>query len=41
MTDAFPLDEAATRSLLDGLASRVDAIHEGEVAALEALRAAR
>jgi len=41
MTDAFPLDEAATRSLLDGLASRVDAIHEDELAALETLREAR
>ena len=41
MTEAFPLDERATRSLLDELAARVDAIHEGETAALEALRAAR
>ncbi len=41
MTDAFPLDEAATRSLLDGLAARVDAIHDGEIAAMEGLREAR
>jgi hypothetical protein len=41
MTEGFPLSEAATRSLLDGLAARVDAILEGEIAASEALRAAR
>ena len=41
MAEAFPLDEAATESLLDGLATQVDAIHTGEIAALEALRAAR
>ena len=41
MTDAFPFDPAATRSLLDGLATLVDAIHDDEVEALEALRATR
>jgi hypothetical protein len=41
VADAFPLDPAATRSLLDRLATLVDAIHDGEVEALEALRATR
>jgi hypothetical protein len=41
MADAFPLDPAATRSVLDRLATLVDAIHDGEVAALEAFRATR
>ncbi len=41
MADGFPLDDRATRSLLDHLATRVDALHEGEAAALDALRAAR
>ena len=41
MTEDFPLAEPAIRSLLDGLAARVDAIRESEIAALEALRAAR
>lgn len=40
-SDGLPLDEAGTRVLLDRLATLVDAVHEREVAAVEALRAAR
>jgi hypothetical protein len=41
MADDFPLDEASTRALLERLATLVDSLHDGEVAALEALRTAR
>lgn len=41
MVDGFPLDDRATGSLLENLATQVEALHEGEAAALNALRAAR
>ena len=39
--DDFPFDEATTKSLLARLAELVDSLHDGEVAALGALPAAR
>ena len=41
MADEFPLDDTATRSLLERLATRVDGLHDGEEAALRAIREAR
>lgn len=41
MADDFPLDDAATRSMLERLATLVDRLHDGEAAALEDLRETR
>ena len=41
MAEAFPLDDRATRRLLDHLATLVDGLHAAEVEALDALRATR